>query len=227
MYQDYTVISIVQESFRTLWIGVADYAPRIVAALFIFLVGWLLAIVAGKVIWHMIRFIQLDKGLESIGFKGVWEKSGYKLDSSKFFYELVKWFVIIGALMVSTDILGLAKVTEFLQSVVSYLPNVFVATIILIIGVLVARFAEHAVRGSVKAAELHSANFLGVITRWVILVFSFIIALQQLGVDTAIINFAVMGVISACALGVGLAFGLGGKDHADVWLSNWKKHIQD
>ena len=226
MYE-YTVLEVIKESFWTLWQSVAGFLPRFFAAVAVFFFGWLIAIVVGKIAWHIVKFIQLDKGLESVGFKGIWERSGYKMDSGKFFYELTKWFVIILALMVSTDILGLTRVTEFLSDVVAYLPNVFAAAIVLIIGVLVARFAEHAVRGSVKAAELHSANFLGTMTRWVVLVFAFLAALDRLQIAGYIIPTAVTGVIAASALAFGLAFGLGGKDHADHWLTNWKKHIQD
>lgn len=227
MYEDNTILSVILDSFKNLGANVGDFLLRLLAALVVFLIGWLLAILAGKIIWHVVKFIQLDRGLESVGFKRIWERSGYKLDAGKFFYELVKWFVIIGFLMIATDILRLDKVTEFLGSVVSYLPNVFVAAIILIIGVLVARFAEHAVRGSIKAAELHSANFLGLVTRWAIMIFAFLAALDRLQVIGYIMPALVTAIFAALALAFGLAFGLGGRDHADEWLTNWKKHIQD
>ncbi|MEK7616057.1 MAG: hypothetical protein AAB420_02525 [Patescibacteria group bacterium] len=227
MNENSTVISVIDDRFRVLWDSVAGFVPTLVAAIVLFLLGWIVAIIVGKLVWHLVGFIQLDKGLESVGFKRVWERSGYKLDSGKFFYELVKWFIIVLSLMVVTDVLGLSDVANFLEGVVMYLPNVFVAAIVLIIGVMIAKFVEHAIRGSVKAAELHSANFLGLLARWGILVFSFLIALEQLGVGTDIIRIAVTGVIVAGALAFGLAFGLGGKDHADQWLTNWKKHVQD
>lgn len=227
MYEYTTTWDIFLESFDKLWINVAGFLPRFVLAVLVFFVGWLIAIALGKLAWHIVKFLQLDRGLESAGFKQVWERSGYQLDTGKFFYELVKWFVVIGFLMIATDILGLTKVTDFLGSVVSYLPNVFVAAIILIIGVLVARFAEHAVRGSVRAAQLHSANFLGTITRWIILIFAFLAALQRLEVLDYLFPAAITAIFAALALAFGLAFGLGGRDHADEWLKTWKKHIQD
>ena len=225
---EYTKTSdVVTDAFSTLWNNVADFLPGFVVAVVVFLFGWLVAILAGKIVWHLVKFLQIDRGLESVGFKKAWERSGHKLDSAFFFYELVKWFVIVLSLMVATDILGLTKVTDFLGNVVNYLPNVFIAAIVLIIGVLVARFAEHAVRGSVKAAELHSANFLGTITRWAIMIFSLLVALDRLQVLGYILPAATTGIIAALALAFGLAFGLGGRDHADEWLTNWKKHIQD
>lgn len=227
MYNDDTVLSVGEEALRNLWGNVADFAPRFLAAIIVFLLGWFLAVGIGKLAWHLVKLIQLDRGLESIGFRRIWERSGHKLDTPLFFYELVKWFVIVLALMVSTEILRLDQVTEFLRTVVLYLPNVFIAAIILIIGVLVARFAEHAVRGSVKAAELHAANFLGVLVRWSILIFSVLIALNQLGIGEDVIGDATKALFYGIAAAFALAFGLGGKDHADQVLSDWRKKIQD
>lgn len=216
---------IVRSSLLGLWGNVALFLPQLIAAIVVFLVGWLIAVLIGKVAWHIVRSVQLDRGLESIGFRRVWERSGYKLNSPFFFYELVKWFFIIVFLMAATDILGLNQVTEFLGTVVFYIPNVIVAAFVLLIGALVARFVEGVVRGSVKAAELVSANFLGTLARWAILIFSWLIALDQLNVADEIIRIIITGVVAAGALALGLAFGLGGRDHADNFLNNVRKRI--
>ena len=228
MYEEtITGWEILTRTFENLWMDVAGFIPRFVGAILIFFIGWLVAIAAGKLAWHIVKFLQLDRGLESAGFKQIWERSGYKLDTGKFFYELVKWFVIVLALMFATDILQLPRITEFLGQVVEYIPNVFIAAIILIIGVLVARFAEHAVRSSVKVAGLYSANFLAMVAKWAVLIFSFLIALDQLQIDTQVLKIAEIGIVVAVALAVGLAFGLGGRDHAEELLGKWRKHTQE
>lgn len=216
---------IIRESLLGLWGNVALFLPQLVAAIVVFLVGWLIAVLIGKAAWHIVRAVQLDRGLESVGFRRIWERSGYKLNSPFFFYELVKWFFIIVFLMAATDILGLSQVTEFLGTVVFYIPNVIVAAFVLLIGALVARFVEGVVRGSVKAAELVSANFLGTLARWAILIFSWLIALDQLNVADEIVRIIITGVVAAGALALGLAFGLGGRDHADNFLNNVRKRL--
>lgn len=227
MYTTVAVSDIIRASLLSLWGNVAAFLPQLVAALVVFVVGWLVAVLIGKVAWHIVRTIQLDRGLESIGFRRVWERSGYKLDSAYFFYELVKWFFIIVFLMVATDILGLSQVTDFLSGIVSYLPNVFVAAFVILIGVMVARFLEGVVVGSVRAADLASANLLGSITKWAVLIFSWLVALDQLNVAPEIIRIVVTGVVAAGALALGLAFGLGGRDHADDWIGKMRKHITE
>jgi hypothetical protein len=216
---------IVRESLLTLWGKVAGFVPQLIAAIVVFLVGWLIAILLGKLAWHIVRAIRLDQGLEAIGFKKVWERSGYKLNTPLFFYELVKWFFIIVFLMAATDILNLVQVTQFLRTVVSYIPNVIIAALVLLIGALLARFLEGLVRGSVKAAQLVSANVLGSIAKWSVLIFSLLVALNQLKVADEIIRIVIIGLVGATSLALGLAFGLGGKVHAEEFIGKMRRHV--
>lgn len=225
MFEAVAASDIVRTSLLTLWGKVAGFVPQLIAAIVVFLVGWLIAVLLGKVAWHVVRVIKLDRGLEAIGFRKVWERSGYKLNSPIFFYEIVKWFFIIVFLMAATDILGLTQVTEFLKTVVFYLPNVIVAALVLLIGVLVARFLEGLVRGSVKAAQLVSANVLGSLTKWAVLVFSLLVALNQLRVADEIIRIIVIGIVAAGAIALGLSFGLGGKSHAEELIAKMRRHV--
>lgn len=227
MLETVVASDVVRTSLLTLWGKVAGFVPQLVAAIVVFLIGWLVAVLLGKLAWHIIKVVRLDRGLEALGLKKVWERSGYKLNTPFFFYELVKWFFIVVFLMAATDILGLTQVTEFLRTVVSYLPNVIVAALVLLIGVLVARFLEGLVRGSVKAAELASANFLGSLTKWAVLIFSLLVALNQLRVADEIIRIVVIGVVAAGAIALGLSFGLGGKAHAEDFISKMRQHVRE
>jgi hypothetical protein len=227
MLETVVASDVVRTSLLTLWGKVAGFVPQLVAALVVFLIGWLIAVLLGKLAWHIIKIVKLDRGLEAIGVKKIWERSGYKLNSPFFFYELVKWFFIVVFLMAATDILGLTQVTEFLRTVVFYLPNVIVAALVLLIGALVARFLEGLVRGSVKAAELASANFLGSLTKWAVLIFSLLVALNQLRVADEIIRIVVIGIVAAGAIALGLSFGLGGKAHAEDFISKMRQHVRE
>ncbi len=211
----------------TLWTNVAAFVPKLVAAVVVFLIGWVIAVLLGRVAFHVIKVLQINRALEGLGFGGAMERGGLKLDAPKFFDEMVKWFFIVVFLMAATNIVGLTQVTEFLRVVVFYLPNVIVASLVLLIGVLLARFLEHSVRASVKAARLASANFLALLARWSVLIFSFLIALDQLKVAPELIRIFVMGVVAMVAIAGGLALGLGGRDLAGEWLADLKKKIRD
>lgn len=227
MFQAEQVSEIVVESFKTLWTNVAGFAPRLIAAIVVFLVGWLIAVLLGKVAYHVVKALRVDNALAKIGFRSAWERSGFRLDTPKLFYEMVKWFFIVVFLMVTTNILRLDQVTEFLSTVVYYLPNVIVAAIILLIGLLVANFLEGVVKASVRAAGLASANFLGTLTKWSVFVFTLLVALTQLRVADDVIRIVIIGFVAAVSLALGLAFGLGGVKHADEMIGGLRRRIED
>lgn len=227
MFEVVAASDIVRTSLLTLWTGVAGFVPLLVAAVVVFLVGWLIAILLGKLAFHIVRVLHVDNALARVGFRQAWEKSGFKLNTPMLFYELVKWFFIVVFLMAATNILGLTQVTDFLQTVVFYLPNVIIAAVILLIGILVAKFLEGVVRASVRAAGLVSANFLGAAAKWVVFAFSLLVALAQLKVADDIIRIVIMGLVAAGSLALGLAFGLGGSKHADDFMSQLKKRISE
>jgi len=227
MFQVVVASDIVRESLLTLWTGVAGFVPRLIAAVIVFLVGWLIAVLLGKVAWHVVKVLHVDNALTKVGFRQAWERGGFRLDTPKLFYELVKWFFIVVFLMAAANILNLDQVTEFLRTVVFYLPNVIVAVVILLIGILVAKFLEGLVRASVKAAGLVSANFLGALTKWAVFVFTLLVALSQLKVADDIIRIVIVGFVASAALAVGLAFGLGGVKHADEMIGRLRRRIEE
>lgn len=227
MFEVVAAPDIVRASLVTLWSGVAGFVPRFIAALVVMFIGGLVASLLGRLAYHIVRALHVDAALGKVGFKEAWERSGFKLNSPMFFYELVKWFFIIVFLMAVTNILGLNQVSDFLQTVVLYLPNVIVAAVVLLIGILIARFLEKTVRASVRAAGLASANFLGALTKWVVFIFSLLVALAQLEVAADIIRIMVIGLVAALSLAIGLSFGLGGVKHADELVANLRKKIED
>ena len=227
MFEVVAASDIVRNSLLTLWGGVALFLPQFIAAIVVFLVGWLIAELLGKLAYHVVKILHVDNALGRVGFRQAWERSGFKLNTPMLFYELVKWFFVAVFLMAATNILGLGQVSEFLRTVVFYLPNVIVAMVILLIGILVAKFLEGLVKASVKAAGLMSANFLGALTKWAVFTFSLLIALAQLKVADDIIKIVITGLIAAGALAMGLAFGLGGVKHAEQMIGDLRRRIEE
>ena len=219
------LVQIIQNSLVTVWMDVLGFFPQLFAAVVIVLLGCVIAVILGKAASYIIRSVQLDRALDQLGLGSVISRAGFRMNSPFFFYELVKWFVIIVFLMAATNILGLSQVTDFLSKVLYYIPNVFVAVFILAIGVLLARFIEGVVSGSARAAELSSAHFLGTLSKCAVVILSFVVALDQLGVASEIIRITITGVVAGFAIAIGLAFGLGGKNHAEEVIGTFRRKI--
>ena len=222
-----TWTEVVTSSLQTLWSGFIGFLPKLLGAIIIFLIGWLIAVVLAKLAAQLIRLVRIDQILEKMGFKRSLEKANLKLDSGKFIGELVKWFFIIVFLMAATDILGLPQVTEFLKRILLYIPHLIVAVLILLAAVLIANFLQRLVKASVETAGLRGANFLGAVTKWSVLIFAVLAALLQLGIVPALIQTIFTGFVAALAIAIGLSFGLGGKDLAGQILSRLKKDVSE
>src|SRR3989338_3652323 len=216
----------VQGSFYEMWFTAAQFLPAILAAVIVFVIGWIVGVILYRVVVEVVRVLRLDEALKSAGVNEVARNAGFNLDVGRFLGTLVEWFVIIVFLVAALDILGLTRATIFLQTVVLlYLPQVIVAALILILGAIVAEVVKNLVAGSARAAGAHGANLAGTVAKWAIWVTAILAALNQLGVATEFVQTLFTGIVVAASLAFGLAFGLGGKEAASRTIERVRSEI--
>ena len=217
---------VIVASLQEVWASVAAFLPLLVGAVLVFIIGWIVAMALGKLVEQLVRALRVDMLLSKLDFEQALERAGWKLNTGAFVGGLVKWFLIVVFLLASVNILGLTQVSSFLRDVLLYIPNVVVAALILIIAALVSDVVEHLVRGSVAAAGHARGALVGVVARWSIWIFAFVAVLLQLGIATALVQTLVTGFVAALALGLGLAFGLGGKDAAAQFIARARDEMR-
>lgn len=214
-------------SLIDMWFRFISFMPTLIGALLVFLLGLVIASVLGKVVERIVMALRIDQAIERISIGERLKEYGVEITFSQFLGKLVQWFLVLMFLMAATDILGLTQVTNFLNSVLLYLPNVVVATIILSIAFLLGNLVYTIVRSSTRAAGVMSAGLLATIIRWAIVVFGLLAALIQLGIATSLVNTIFIGLIAALSLAAGLAFGLGGRDEAALILKKIRENITE
>ena len=225
--------SVLTRSFQDLWGGVIRFIPNLLVAIIIFVLGWVVGIVLGQWVARIIKSIQVDKALKSIGTEAVLEKAGFRLDSGAFVGGLVKWFVIVAFLVASFNVLGLSQVNEFLTGrVLDFLPRLIIASLILILAATIADVLARVVVGAVRATGVTSVGIFGTFTKWAVWIVAIFAAIDQLkildpaginGLAGAIIQYAVM----ALALAFGLSFGLGGRDAAARYIEKLREDVKN
>lgn len=210
----------VGASLQNLWNKVVAFVPELVGALIILVLGLVLAHFLSKLAQKLVNLTHVDKLVDKIDATKKLEEVGLRLSFAGIISWIVKWFFIIVTLIAVVDVLKLSQVTAFLQRVAEYIPNVVVAVIILAIGLVVGQFVHDVVEKSAKASNVtaHTAHMLSTIAKWSIVIFALLASLVQLGVATNLIETLFMGLVVMLALAFGLAFGLGGKEHASKWL---------
>lgn len=216
---------VFTRSLQGVWYGVASFVPNLIIALIIFAIGWVLASLIERLVESLFKALKVDAALRSAGLEEVIKRAGHSLNAGWFVGMLVKWFVIVVFLLASFDVLGLNQVNSFLAEVVSYIPQVIVAVIILMVAVVVGNAMHRLVVASSRAAHVRSAELLGRITKWSIWIFALLAALYNLGVAPALIQTVVMAVFAGGALAIGLAFGLGGKEVAQKLIERTSAHV--
>lgn len=212
-------------SLLGLWDRFIVFLPSLIGALLVFFLGLIVAVALGKVAEKLINLLRIDQVIDKMKLGERFKDSGIQIKVSKFFGELVRWFLILVFLMASTDILNLTQVSEFLNSVILYIPNIVIATIILSVAFLFGNFVFHTVRSSTRIAGVVSASFLATFAKWSIVIFGLLAALIQLGIAVSLVNTIFIGLIAALSLAFGLAFGLGGREEAGLLLKKIREDL--
>ncbi|HEY0755488.1 MAG TPA: hypothetical protein VGD98_16140 [Ktedonobacteraceae bacterium] len=195
------------------------FIPRFLGFLVILLVGWLVADLVSKAITVLLRKIGFDRMSQRIGLTRLEQRMGLSLDSAAILGRVVYWFLFLIFLVPAADTLGIPAVSNILNQLVDYIPNVFVAILVLFLGSLAATVAADLVRGATGGTGIGNPNVFAAITRWAIISFAALIALEQLNIAPNLLNILFTAVIGALAIAFGLAFGLGGQDAARRWLN--------
>lgn len=215
-------------SFDQLWGGVIIFIPKLIVAVVVFIIGWVIAVTLGKFVAQLVRAIKVDKALRAVGFEEPLARAGFRLDAGVFIGALVRWFFIIVFLMASLDVLGLSQINVFLKDdVLGYLPRVISAVLILVVAAFVASAMQKVIVGSAKAAGVPSTNLLGGVAKWAIWTFAILVALYQLGIAGVFAQTIFTGFVAMLAIGGGLAFGLGGKETAARFLEKMRGDISN
>lgn len=223
-YNDYPYV--VQDSVYSLYDRVIQFLPNALAAIIVLLLGWIVGIFLGNLLKRALMSVGIDGLGDQLGLKRLSERSGRTIRISHLVQWVVKWFFILASIIAAADILGFNNVTNFFYSdVLGYASHVIIAMVIILLGMLAANFLGDVVQGTVKAGGFATANMLGSLTRWAIMIFAIIAALSELQIAQAFLQDLFRAVIAMLAVAGGLAFGLGGKDHARKVLDNIESGI--
>lgn len=204
---------------------ILTFIPRLVGFLVILIVGLIVAWAVSKALTFLLRKIGFDRMANRIGLTRLEQRMNVHLDPAGVLGKVVYWFILLIFLIPAADALGVPAVSNILNTLVAYIPNVFVAVLVLFLGALFATFVADIVRGAVASAKIGSPNVFAAIARWAIIGFAVLVALEQLQITPSLINELFGAVVAAVAIAFALAFGLGGQDAARRWLSRGESTV--
>ena len=202
----------VVDSFTKAYTQIIDVAPRVLAMVAILVIGYVVARVAAQIFTKLSEKIGLQKAADRSGLGQSMRQVGINRSVPYILGAIVFWLLMCVFLMAGFNVLGLKAVSDAMQEVVQYIPNLLVATVVVVIGLLVATFLRGVVATSADRVGISYAEHLANACYYVLALLTFVAAFNQLGIKFALLENLILIASGALALGFALALGLGGRD---------------
>ena len=213
----------LQQSVNRVIAGVAGFLPGVLALILALVVSAPLAWIVSHLVRRSLTTLHFDDRLSQWGFSSISEWSPNH-SPTRLAGRVVFWTIVLLGLLVGLTALD-ANLTQGLAAhSLAYVPNVFVAIIVLMVGTFIARFLARGVLISAVNMQMEHAQLISVGVKWLILVLAAAMALEHLGIGGSIVRLAFAIVFGGIVLALALAVGLGSKD---MVRRSWERRGQE
>lgn len=200
----------------------AAFLPNLIAGIIVLLIGIIVASVIRRLVVELLKALKVETYLRRYGVPEAKKDFSW----TNILAEIVRWFVLLLFLAPTVEVWGLPQVTTLVNSFLLYLPNVFVAAIIGLVGLVFAGLAADVVLASTRELSPDVSRTVASTTRIAVTIFVLLAVLNQLGVAQDLVRILFTGFVAMFALAGGIAFGLGGKESAKGLLESWQKKLK-
>ena len=208
-------ISTVSQSFiqplQALYTKVAEFAPNMLAAILMLIIGYLFAKLVGFLLSNLLKKVGANKLSEKVGISGALEKSGVKKDFSALIGTIIFWMIMLTFVVSACDTLGLERVSSTIDDFILYLPKVIAAAVVLLIGLFVSNFVRNAIQASTNGMAQYG-DILSRTAYGLLAIISIVLSISQLDVDVTLLNQIIQITLFSIAVAVMLSMGLGTRE---------------
>lgn len=222
----YSFENSLSYAFSQILAGIIGFIPSLLGAIILFLLGLLVAGWLKTLIVSLLSKTKIDGLSKNEAIKEFLKNAQISGKIEVIVGEIIRWFVIVLFFIASINILGLTSVSQFLSDIISGIPTLLAAVIILVVGIIIAGFLEKMVKGSLGSKDPAFSRLMGKIVSYATLVLFVLAALSQLGIGRFFIETTFTGFIASLALGIGISLGLGSKDLVKTLLEGWYKNLK-
>lgn len=218
---------LIAEPLRNFYLKLVDFFPNLITALLIFIVGLIIGWIIKHLLKGFFKIVKLEKFFESSGISKIILRSGMRDNLSSLLARFIQWLIIFIFVIFALIVLNVPTVDRVLEHFLLYLPNVFLAFIIVIFGYMLSNFFGRAALIASVNAGFKLSGLVGKAVKLTILLFTLSIALEQLGIgrETVLLSFAI--IFGGIVISFAIAFGLGGRDMAKDYLEQKLKGEKD
>lgn len=183
--------------------------PEILFAIVLVFIGWVAAVLVHHIVLWILNFFAIDKLAAKTPLNKMLKSIGIHKSISGIFGWLVFWMIILLTLIIAADTLHLQQLSDGLSMITGYIPQVLASIMIVIFGMLLAKFLQMIVTQTLSKMEISYKQYIGKAVQFVVLIFVFVAAIDQLGFNLTYILNGIVTIVSVglLMLGLGAAFG--------------------
>lgn len=199
--------------------------PALLAAALILLVGYFVARQIERWVDRTLKRLDFNRVAEAGGLREAVDRTGGGLDPVHVVGKLMFWMLMLVVILLASSALGLDSINRMFAIMLSFIPTLIAAIVIVILGIVVGEFVRGLILAS--AGTMEGVPILANVAKGSVVVIAIFMALEQLGVAEELITSALTVVLGAAALAVGLAFGLGNTALAGEMTRRWYQQYRE
>ncbi len=209
----------VVEAMTALWTKIAVFIPNLLGAIVIVVIGYLLSLLLARITTAILTKVKFEVASEKTGLNGTLARVGIKSSASEIVGKLVFWLFMLTILISASETLGLENVSRTINTFVEYLPNVIAAALIVVLGLLLAHFVRTLVETAAEGLGFGYARAVSRLAYIVLIVVVGTLAIDQLGVETGLLDQVIGIILIAVGAALAIALGLGTRGVAQSIVS--------
>lgn len=215
---------LILDSLQSSWFQIAAYLPRILTAIVLLILGWLIARTVQRVVVRLLRLVRLEAAAEQTGVDDFLVRGGVRFTVVTLIGEIFYWGLLLIFAVAVFNLIGLTMSPESVARLTSYVPNVMAALVVLIFGSLGARLIRGLVVAYLGNVGVKGSERIGYLVQAALVAFVMLLALEQLRIDVKLLASAFQLAFGGICLALAIAFGLGGRNWAESILERtWSK----
>ncbi len=207
--------------------AVLRFLPGLLASLLIFALGLIVAWFLKIVVRRTLAVARFDSRSDSWGVTQILNRADVRATPSQLAGLAVFWLVFLSFAMAGLSALEMPVIDQLIAGFFLYLPRLFAALLILLLGFLLGNFLSRAALLTAVNTGFASPRVVGLVVKFLIAILAFAMALEQLQIAKSIVLAAFIIAFGSVMLGLAIAFGLGGRDVAERALKRQLHRSED
>ncbi len=215
------IIDRLYLSFSKLADLFTDFLPKLLIAFMVFFLGWLIAKVIRSVVKKILKKVRIDEFAKKVELDKILNQISKDFTLSNFLASLVYFLIVFVFLTISTEILGLDIITNGIEAIIAYIPQIFIAFVIFVVGSYVANIIKNTIYSAANSIGISGARIIANIVFYLLMIFVLITALNQAGVDTNIITQNLTLILGAILLSFSISYAFASRQIVRNMLSSY------